>query len=457
MSRPVGDALLEDLAAAVGQRHVLVDADLRAPFETDWTRRWHGRAACVVRPGSTEEVAAVLAACRRHGAAIVPQGGNTGLVGGGVPHDGEVVVSTTRLDELEPVDAGAAQVTVGAGVRLARLHEHAAASGLAYGVDFAARDSATVGGTVATNAGGIRVVRHGSTRQQVVGIEAVLPDGGVVRRLEGLVKENVGYDLAGLLTGSEGTLGIVTRVRLRLVAPPAESVAALLAVDGLPDALRLFARLRDGLDALDAVEYLEDEGLALVEARTSASAPFPSRHPAYLLVETSGNPAPVERLAELLEDAGELRDAAVGDDAPSRARLWQLRDAQTEAIASVGVAAKYDVALPLRALPEFRERLEEVLAVVAPDAHAIVFGHLGEGNLHVNVLGAGTADERALDEAVLGEVLRLEGAISAEHGIGRHKVAFLARARSQVDLAAMRAIKRALDPDGRCNPGVLLP
>jgi FAD/FMN-containing dehydrogenase len=455
---PLDDELLRrDLVAVVGPAHVLTDPSLTAPFETDWTRRWSGRARCVVRPRDTAEVAGVVRVCADHGATIVPQGGNTGLVGGSVPAGGEVVVSLTRLDELAPVEPLASQVTVGAGVTLARLQAHAAAAGLAYGVDLAARDTATVGGTIATNAGGIHVVAYGTTRAQVLGVEAVLADGAVVSRLGGLVKDNVGYDLPGLVVGSEGTLAIVTRARLRLVPRPAHRVVALCAVDDLAAAVRLTAYLRQRVAGLTAVEYVERAGVDLVVERSGVAAPFPDRdHPAHLVVEVAGADVPTERLAAAVADAPGIRDVAVAEDGPGQVRLWAVREAHTEAIAAVGVPHKLDVSLPLGRIAAFRQALGELLTARWPHARPIVFGHLADGNLHVNVLGPAPDDDR-LDAAVLALVAAHGGSISSEHGVGRQKAPYLHLGRSEADRTAMRAVKRALDPDGRLNPGVLFP
>jgi FAD/FMN-containing dehydrogenase len=451
------DPLSRDLAAVVGRSQVVTDPALTAPYETDWTRRWSGRARCVVRPRDTAEVAAIVRVCADHGVAIVPQGGNTGLVGGSVPAGGEVVLSLTRLDDLEPVDGLAGQVTVGAGVTLGRLHEHAAAAGLAYGVDLAARDTATVGGTIATNAGGMHVVAHGATRAQVVGLEAVLADGSVLSRLGGLVKDNVGYDLPGLFVGSEGTLAIVTRARLRLVPRPAHRVVALFAVDDLAAAVRLTAHLRQRAAGLTAVEYVERAGVDLVVERAGVADPFPGRgHGAHLVVEVAGPEPPTERLAAAVADAREVRDVAVAEDGPGRTRLWAVREAHTEAIAAAGVPHKLDVTLPLGRIVAFRAALGELLATRWPDASLVVFGHLADGNLHVNVLGPDPDDDE-LDAAVLTLVAEHDGSISSEHGIGRQKAAYLHLGRSDADVAAMRAMKRALDPEGRLNPGVLFP
>lgn len=451
---PDGARLVAALAAIVGGRHVIDDPEVLASYETDWTGRYSGSARCAVRAGSTVEVAGVLAACGRAGAPVVTQGGNTGLVGGGVPRGGEVVLSTSRLTDLEPVDPIAAQVTVGAGVILAQLQDHARAARFDFGVDLAARDTATVGGLIATNAGGVHVLRHGSMRQQVLGVEAVLADGRVVRRLSGLVKDNTGYDLTGLLVGSEGTLGVVTRARLRLVPLLPERVVALLATATLEAALSLFARLRAHLASLLAVEVIFADGVDLVCDRFGLAPPFPERHPVLVLVECADRVDPTDALAAVLADAPELVDAAVADDATRRDALWAYRELHTDAINAAGVPHKLDVTLPLSALAEFERRVGAEIAGLAPEVRTVLFGHLGDGNLHVNVLGLEADDER-VDERVLALVASLGGSISAEHGIGRAKARWLHLTRDADDIAAMRSIKRALDPAGLLNPGVL--
>ncbi|MCC5949345.1 MAG: FAD-binding oxidoreductase [Nitriliruptoraceae bacterium] len=450
------EPLLAALRAAVGARHVLTDPDLTAPHETDWTGRFTGRARAVVRPGDTDEVAAVLRACAAAGVPVVPQGGNTGLVGGGVPGDGEVVISCTRLDALDPVDLEAAQVTVGAGATLARVQAHARAAGLAFPVDLGARDSATIGGMVATNAGGVRVLRYGAMRAQVVGIEAVTAAGRVVRRLSGLVKDNAGYDLPGLIAGSEGTLAIVTRVRLRLAPAWAQRVVALVAVDGVAAAQRVLAAVRGEVAALEAAEFMFADGVELVCSVSGTTPPFPQPAPAYLLLECADRADPTDALAGALADLPEVRDVAVATDGPGRARLWALREGHTEAINSLGVPIKLDVSLPASALPGFAERVPQVVQAIDPGARTVLFGHLGDGNLHVNVVGA-DASGHAIDDAVLRLTVELGGSISAEHGIGRAKLPWMALHRDTDDVAAMRAIKAALDPTGLLNPDVLFP
>jgi FAD/FMN-containing dehydrogenase len=448
-----------DLCEVVGESHVLVDPSVTASYETDWTRRFTGRARCVVRPADTRQVASVLQLCGRHGVAVVTQGGNTGLVGGGVPSDGEVVLSTSRLRQIGPVDAESGQVTVGAGVTLAALQQTVRPMGLDFGVDFAARDSATIGGLVSTNAGGERVLRYGSTRQQVVGLEAVLADGSVLSRVEALPKDNTGFDLVGLMTGSEGTLAVITAVRVRLWPLFTYRSVALLALDSAGAALAVLAALRSRLGSLEAAELFLANGLALVIRHTGLPAPIPGDHPAYLLVECADLLDPGESMLEALEEVSELvpgvADIVMGEDARGRAGLWRYREAHTESINAFGVPVKLDVAIPHSQLERALQELPDVVARVAPDAQTVVFGHLHEGNLHVNVLGAG--DELAVTDAVLRYVASLHGSISAEHGVGRAKTQWLGLSRSAAEIAAMRAIKGALDPGQLLNPGVIFP
>lgn len=447
---------MKELQEIVGASHVLVDPDLRAPYETDWTGRFTGRAACVVRPATTGEVAAVVAACAKAGTAIVVQGGNTGLVGGAVPGGGEVLLSLARLRDLDPVDRLESQVTAGAGVTLETLQEHARAAGLDFGVDLAARSAATVGGLVATNAGGIRVLRYGSMRSQVTGIEAVLADGSVVSRLTGLAKDNTGYDLPQLLCGSEGTLAVVTKVRLRLVPLLTARTVALVAVAGTEAALDLLAAARDRLPALSAAEIFYADGLSLVRAHAGLAAPFPDDHPAYVVLECAARVDPTDDVLEMLSGCDAVADATVASDAAGRARLWAYRETHTEAINAAGVPVKLDVSVPLAEFPSLVARLPATVTDVAPAARTVLFGHVNEGNMHVNVLDAGDRAE-AVSDAVLTLVAAHRGSISSEHGVGRAKVPWLALSRSAAEIDAMRRIKAGLDPAGLLNPGVLLP
>jgi FAD/FMN-containing dehydrogenase len=429
------------LAAVVGGEHVLTDDDVRAPYETDWTRRFGGPAAAVVRPADTEQVAGVLRACGEAGIAVVPQGGNTGLVGGGVPRLAggtreQVVLSLSRLTALGEIDRAAAQVSAGAGVRLAALQHVARGAGLDAGVDFGARDTATVGGLVATDAGGIRAVRHGTVRARVAGVEAVLADGTVVSRMSGLLKDNAGYDLPALLVGSEGTLGVITAVRWRLVPRSEGLVAALVGLGSIEEAAAMMASVR-ALPSLEACELMMRAGIELTAEHLKITPPLDA--PVCVLVETGS----LDELASL-----DIEDAIVADDTASRERLWRLRESHTEAISAAGIPHKLDVGIPIHALAPFVEALPDM-------GRTIVFGHLGDGNLHVNVLGPEPDDER-VDEAILRVVAEHGGTISAEHGVGVAKARFLELTRSAAEIEAMRSIKTALDPRNTLNPGVIL-
>jgi len=456
---PVAGNLLDALREALGSGNVLTDADLRAGHEVDWTGRWRGEALAVVRPRSADEVAAVLRACGAAGAAVIPQGGNTGLVGGSVPRAGmgrpQVVLSTFHLRDIEPVDPFAGEVTVGAGVTLAALQEHAHAAGLAFGVDLGARDSATIGGMIATNAGGLHVLRHGPMRTQLIGIEAVLADGSVVRRLPGMVKDNTGYHLPSLLAGSEGTLAVITRARLRLVALPPSRTVAVLGLPGTAEAVAVAGELRRALPGMAAAELFFDDGLALVLRHGGGEAPFRGTYPAYLLIEVEGRVDPTDELAAALEGSELIADAVLAPDAAGRDRLWRLRERHTEAINAEGIPHKLDVGVPVASLAGFVERVRTLVGRVAPGARTYLYGHICEGNLHVGIVGPPPEDE-SVDDAVLRLTIEMGGTVSAEHGIGVAKAAWLEADRGSADVAAMRAIKRALDPEAILNPGVIL-
>jgi len=419
-----------------------------------------------VRPADTAQVAAVVRACSAARVALVPQGGNTGLVGGSVPLAGEVVLSLRRLDALGEVDLRAGQVTVGAGATLAGVQSHVRPHGLAVGVDLAPRDSCTIGGMVATNAGGINVVRHGTMRRQVAGVEAVLGDGSVVSHLAGLTKDNTGYDLAGLLTGSEGTLGIVTAVRLTLAPLPTYRVTVVLGFSDLASAIDATAHLRLTVPDLEAAEVMFADGVEMVAEHAGAAIPDALRASVSLLVEVAGRSDPLEQvagaLASLPASAPLAGEPAVAATPEQRDRLWLFRERHSEAINALGPPVKLDVSLPANEMAAFVDALP---AVLPASARLSLFGHLGDGNLHVNVSGvlstALSPDELAsaevVEEAVLRAVVDHGGSISAEHGIGTAKARYLHLCRSPEEIAAFRAIKRALDPGAILNPGVLLP
>jgi len=444
--------LYQALAEIVGPAHVLRDPAVTASYERDFTGRFEGRARLVVRPADTAQTAAVVAVCARDGVAIVTQGGNTGLVGASVPRGGEVVLSTTRLSEIGEVERTVGQVTVGAGATLAALQDAARRADEDAALDFAARDSCTIGGVVACDAGGARALRHGTARAHVAGLEAVLADGSVISRLSGLTKDNAGYDLAALLTGSEGTLGVITRVRWRLEPLLRARVAALVPLAGPGEAAALFAALRAHAPSLDSCDFFLDEGLQLVLDHQRRESPVRERAPFYVLAECAARADPTDELAEALEQAG-AEDALIADDTTSRERLWALREGLPDAINAAGIPHKLDVGVPLHELERFLGSVAG--AVEAGGGRAILFGHLGDGNVHVNVLGPGPDDSRA-DDRVLELALACGGTISAEHGVGISKARWLERAVGAEELAAMRAIKHALDPENLLNPGAVL-
>jgi FAD/FMN-containing dehydrogenase len=444
--------LAERLASIVGRENVLVDRELKASYEHDFTGRFHGDSLLVVRPGSREEVAEVLAACADAAVAVVPQGGHSGLVGGGTPRDGEVVLSLRRLDRIEELDEDAAQITVGAGVLLENLQAHLRECGFDFPVDHAGRGSATLGGMAGTNAGGPYAVRYGSMRAQVAGVEAVLADGRVVSRLAGLLKDNAGFDLSGLLVGSEGTLAVITRLRLRLVRLLPARVTALLALPDLGRGLEVLRRLRAEAPSLQAVDWFHAHGLGRVCERHGLPLPFRESHGTYLVVECAARADPSDDLAAVVDLAD---DTAVATDPPGRAALWAYRELQNETLTALGVPHKLDVSVPVPAVPAFERDVEAAVADLAPGAELFLYGHLGDGNVHVNVVGP-PLDDMRVDEAVLRLVARHGGSISAEHGVGLAKTEWLPLSRTPDEIAIMRDLKRALDPRGVLNPGRLL-
>jgi FAD/FMN-containing dehydrogenase len=456
LASPAASSLLEHLRDVVGTAHVVADPEVMASYGVDWTGRFRGTPAAVVRPGDVAEVAAVVAHCRDVGAPLVAQGGNTGLVGGGVPLAGELVLSLRRLSAITDVDPLGGQLTAGAGVTVGDVQTAAAAAGWYYGVDLGSRDSATIGGTVATNAGGLQVLRYGPTRAQVAGVEAVLGTAAVVSHLGGMMKDNTGYDLGGLLCGSEGTLGVVTAVRLRLVTPNPERVVALLAFPSSTAAVEAASLLRRALPELHSLELFLDSGMELVCRTHEVAPPFADHHRAYLLVEAAGREDPALALDAVLDSVAGIEDVAVATDGHRRSQLWRYREGLTEAINRLGSPHKLDVTLPAPALATFVDRVPDVVSDVAPGATTWLFGHVGDGNVHVNVTGV-DPDDLAVDDRVLLFVARLGGSISSEHGIGAAKRPWLHLNRSEAEITAFRRIKGALDPAGILNPNALLP
>lgn len=445
------EALVGELRGIVGDGQVLTEPDLVAGYVRDWTGRFTGHTPAVVRPADTAQVAAVLAACAGADTPVIPQGGNTGLVGGSVPLHGEVVLSLGRLQQLA-LDPVSGQVTAGAGVTIGRVQAAAKQAGWAYGVDLASRDTCTVGGTIATNAGGLRVLRHGDTRAQVLGVEAVLADGTTVSHLGGLTRDNTGYHLPSLLTGSEGTLAVVTVARLRLVAPPVPSAVAVLGVASAAGAVELAGRAR-ALPGVSAVELFLPDGVALVRAHTGLGPVLAADPAAYLLIEADGS---AESLAEWVSGQDGVDDAAVADDVAGRAALWSYRERHTEAIATLGPVIKLDVTLPLPRAAEYLAGLPALVRDLTPQARVFLFGHMADGNVHTNITGVPAELAHTVEDGVLRWVAGLGGSIASEHGIGTAKKQWLALGRSPAELAVFGRLKAAFDPAGLLSPHTLL-
>ncbi len=454
--------LLAHLRQALGEGGVLVGQDAVDAGRSPWTRT--GAPKAVLRPRSTEEVALILAAANAAGEAVVPWGGLTGLVDG-VRADGALALSLSRMGAVEAIDPVSGTMQVQAGCVLQTACEAAEAAGLLLPLDLGARGSATIGGNIATNAGGNRVLRWGMMREMVLGLEAVLADGTVVSAMNPLMKNNTGYDLKQLFIGSEGTLGVVTRAVLRLRPKPASDNVALLAVDAFADLPRVLTRLRQAIGAqLSAFEVMWADFYQLVTTPPATGrAPLPHGHAYYVLVEAMGADAaadaePFERvLGEALE-AGEIADAAIARSVAERNAIWALRDDVGQTGRNAPIFA-FDVSLGIADMEAYVAEVRAALAARWPATSSlVVFGHLGDGNLHV-IAGVGDrAPEarHAVEETVYGPLRRCGGSISAEHGIGLQKREFLGWTRSPAELALMRTLKRALDPNNILNPGKIL-
>lgn len=447
--------LADALRAVVGSANVVADAGAKSPYEHDLTGRFSGSALLVVRPADTAEVAGCLRLCSSRDQRVVAQGGNTGMVGGAIPQRDEIVLSLERLATIGEIDPVARQATFGAGVTLEAVQRHALAQGLEFPVDHAARSKATIGGMVATNAGGALAARFGMTRASVAGLEAVLADGTIVSRLSGLLKDTAGYDWTSLLVGSEGTLAVVTAARVRLVPAPARRAVALFAFESLGRALELLRVVRASASVRAADFFLAD-GLDLVCEVKGVGLPFADRHPVYLVVETAAAGDAEAELAEAAVEGEELfADAAIASDSSGREGLWFYREAHNECIAASGVPHKLDVSVDLTKTEAFVDDVRGAVAASWPAARTICYGHLGDGNVHVNVLGPAPEDER-VDEVVLQRVAAFGGSIAAEHGIGVAKTRWLGLTRSQEEIGLMRSLKSALDPTGILGSGRVL-
>lgn len=451
----VTDDALAEIEQVVGPSQLLTSEDLRAPYQVDWSRRWAGTASGVARPGTRGEVSEVLAICNRYKIACVPQGGRTGLVGGGVPHAGEVVISLQRLGSISTAEIGSGILTVGAGVTLGEVQAVAAGGDWCFGVDMASRDSATVGGMTATNAGGMKVIHYGQMRTQVASLEVVLADGSVLRGGGASLKDNAGFDLSQLIIGSEGTLGVVTEARLKLVRQVPESAVFLVAVDDLAAAVGLVGILRRATDSLESCEFIDEVSMTTVCDFLAATSPVRSS-PWYVLAEFAAIGDSLQRVHDALARSDLVDDGrvAVAIESTARRNLWLFREQVPDAIARLGVPHKLDVGIPLPRLDEFANRVVTAAQTVDPRVRLFLFGHLGEGNVHVNIVGSDSDDED-VDDAVLRLVAEMGGNIASEHGIGRAKARWLGLSRTPTEVRTMREIKSALDPHNILNPGVI--
>ena len=448
------EALTERLAAIVGAGYVSTDSDVLDGRSVDHTGRYRGHASALVRPGSDAEVAAVLTVCRDAGVCVTVQGGRTSLVAGTVPEHDDVLLSTERLREVGEVDVAERRVHVGAGVTLAEVQRVASAAGLVFGVDLAARDSATVGGMASTNAGGLRTVCYGNMGEQVIGLDVVLPDGSVVHRHSRVRSDNTGYDPASLFVGTEGTLGAITGLDLRLHPARRQRVTAICGFADL-DALVATGRVFRDMEGIAALELIDARASALTAEHVGVAAPVEGAW--QLLIELAGETDLTERLADALESAALSDEPAVGVDSSAQQRLWQVREAVAEVLGVYGPPLKFDVSLPLSAIRQFVDESEALVAAHAPDAIPVLFGHIGEGNLHLNIVRCALTGERerALYSSMMELIARSGGNVSSEHGVGTRKRDYLSMSRTDADIAAMRALKTAFDPDGYLNRAVL--
>jgi D-lactate dehydrogenase (cytochrome) len=465
--------LADALRDIVGAGHVLTEASDTAPYLTDWRKRYTGRAQAVVLPDSTEQVARIVAWCAQTRTPVVPQGGNTGLVGGATPDDAgrAILLSLKRMTRIRAVDAANNTLTAEAGCVLLDVQQAARRHDRLFPLSLAAEGSATIGGNLSTNAGGIQVLRYGNARELCLGLEVVLPSGEIWDGLRGLRKDNTGYDLRDLFIGAEGTLGVITAACLKTFPLPRAQVTALLALPTLADALALLddAQARCG-PVLTGFECFSDLCLTLVERHFEGQrSPFAARHPQYVLLELSDHEGEghatglAEGLIAAALDTGRVRDAVVAQSMTQARALWSLRELISEAQTHEGKNIKHDIAVPISSIASFVEDTDALLQQRFPGVRMVVFGHLGDGNLHYNVsppIGAEEtrflAQQPAIYATVHDQVHAFNGSISAEHGIGQLKRAENARYKSAIEMRLMRTLKQALDPLGIMNPGKML-
>jgi FAD/FMN-containing dehydrogenase len=464
-------ARLQQVVGVVG---VVSDPGEMQGYLSDWRGAWSGTAAAVVRPGTTEEVAAVLAMCAEAGVAVVPQGGNTGLCGGAVPDSSgrQVVLSLTRMRRIRELDTANQTITVEAGVVLQAVQEAAAAAGRLFPLSLGAEGSCTIGGNLATNAGGTAVLRYGTMRDLTLGLEVVLPDGRIWHGLHGLRKDNTGYDLKHLFIGSEGTLGVITAAVLTLFPAVRSRATAWVALPGPQAAVDLIGVFRElAGDRLTGFEVMSRQSVEFV-LRHAAGArdPFADVHPWYALVELSdtlpdaGLDRVVESVLEEAVDRGVVVDAVIAAGSAQVAALWALREGISEAQNHEGPSLKHDITVPVGRIPAFVERTDRALQEALPGIRIVTYGHVGDGNLHYNLskpLGSDDDAFRAraddLARVVYDATAAFDGSISAEHGLGQAKRDVIADYKDGLDLDLMRGLKRLLDPAGLMNPGKVLP
>jgi FAD/FMN-containing dehydrogenase len=440
------------------------EPDDLATFGRDWNRVVEPRPSAIALPRTTDEVSRLLRLCSAHGVPVVPSGGRTGLAGGAVAANGELVVSTTRMRRMDPVDVLGATVRVQAGAVTEDVHRHAAAHGLTWPVDFASKGSSQVGGNIATNAGGVKVIRYGLTRQWVLGLEVVLAGGEVLELNGALEKNNTGVDLRQLFIGSEGTLGIVTEATLKLTRLPGKLDVFLFAVPDLAGVLALFREARVGPFVIMAYEFFTEKCLARVRRHRSVVSPLSAASDYYVLLEVErGEPEALEAWIVSLFERGVVTDGTLAQHARQAAELWALREGISESLSATGLPHKNDVALPVRELEGFCAALLGFFEDRYPGWEIALFGHIGDGNLHVNVMKPDDLDRAAFlartrdaDHAIFALVKEHHGSISAEHGVGLLKRDYLGYSRAPEEIALMQAIKGALDPLGIMNPGKVL-
>jgi FAD/FMN-containing dehydrogenase len=465
---------LEALTARLGPRGVVTEEAALAPHLADWRGLYRGRSPALLRPASTAELADALALLHAERVPVVPQGGNTSMVGGAMPDESgrQVILSLARMNRIRDLDPLDMTMTAEAGVILKTAQEAAAEAGCLFPLSLGAEGSATIGGVLATNAGGNTTVRYGNARELMLGLEVVLADGSVLHALRRLRKDNTGYALRHLFVGAEGTLGVITAATLRLFPRPRESCVALAAVADEDAALALFRRFREADDsAVRAFEYMSGEGMGFVLRHIDGAAdPLAARASHYLLVDLA-TPRRDARLTELMEEvlaqaheAGELLDAAIAGSEAQAQAIWRLREEHPEAQKREGASVKNDVSVPVSRVPELIRRCSEALRALIPGSRPVPFGHMGDGNIHMNLQQPPDMDGAAFLArhhdimACVNEVVRaLDGSPSAEHGIGRLKTDILAEWRGGAEYETMRRIKAALDPHGLLNPGKVFP